>query len=143
MRRSEYGIRITLVDGRVITAGVLQTGLWRQFRMRQDQAAAAISAITQAVEAARSARPAKTAAAIEAAAPLRTRRNVGRLVMAMVVGPILLIASLVVPAAWINLDGYLRWAGIAYTLLSLGGVYTLLRLARSGGRRDRRHRRRP
>jgi hypothetical protein len=143
MRRSEYGIRITLISGRVITAGVLQTGRWRQARMRQDAAAAAISVITRAVEVAQSARPAETAAAIEAAAPLRARRNAGRLVMAMAVGPIILIASLVVPAAGINLDVRLRWAGIAYTLLSLAGVYTLLRLARPGRGRARRHRRRP
>jgi hypothetical protein len=64
MRRSEYGIRITLIDGRIVTAGVLQTGLWRRRSSRPDQAASAISAITRAIEAARSAQPAETTAAI-------------------------------------------------------------------------------
>src|SRR5262249_20072234 len=72
MRRSEYGIRITLIDGRTVTAGALQTGLWRQ-RGWSDQAAQAISTITQAIEADRSARPAETAAAIEDAAPIRAK----------------------------------------------------------------------
>jgi hypothetical protein len=141
MRRSEYGIRITLIDGRIVTAGVLQTGLWRQ-RRRPDQAAKAISTITQAIDAARSARPAETAAATDVAAPLRAKRMIRRLVVWSVVGPAMLIASFFVPAAGINLDGRLRWLGIAYTLVSLAAAYSLLRLAQPGAGRAYRHRRR-
>jgi hypothetical protein len=141
MRRSQYGIRITLLDSRIVTAGVLQTGLWRQRSRRPDQAAEAIAAITQAVDAARSARPAQTTAAIDVAAPLRAKRMIRRLVVSTVIGPAMLITSFFVPAAGIDLDGRLRWMGIAYTLVSLVAAYSLLRLARPGASRAYRHRR--
>jgi hypothetical protein len=131
MRRSEYGIRFTLIDGRIVTAGVLQTGRWQQ-RRRPDQAANAISAITQAIEAARLARPAETEAAIDAGAPLRAKRTIRRLVVWTAAGPAVLIASFLVPAAGMNLAWRLRWLGIAYTVASVFAAYSLLRLARKG-----------
>ena len=138
LRRGDYGVRITLIDGRIVTAGVFQTGLRRS--RRPDQAASAISAITQAVEAARSVQPAETEAAIDAAAPLRARRTIRRLVVMTVVGPAMLIASFFVPAAGMNLPWRLRWLGIAYTVASLGAAYSLLRLARPGSGRPARRR---
>jgi hypothetical protein len=140
MRRSEYGIRITLIDGRVVTAGVLQTGLWRRRSSRPDQAASAISAITQAIDAARSAQPSETIAAIDTAAPVRIKRMIRRLIVTAVVGPAILIASFFVPAAGINLDGRLRWIGVAYTVLSLLAAYSLLRFAVPGAGKAHRHR---
>jgi hypothetical protein len=137
MRRSEYGLRITLIDGRIITAGVLQTGLWRRRSSRPDQAASAISAITQAIEAARAAQPAETTAAIDAAAPVRTKRMVRRLIVTAVAGPAILIASFFVPDAGINLDGRLRWIGVCYTVLSLLAAYSLLRFAVPGAGKAR------
>jgi hypothetical protein len=140
MRRSEYGIRITLIDGRAITAGVLQTGLWRRRSSRPDQAASAISAIAQAIEAARAAQPAETTAAINAAAPVRTKRMIRRLIVTAVVGPAILIASFFVPAAGINLDGRLRWIGVGYTVLSLLAAQSLFRFAVPGAGKGRRRR---
>jgi hypothetical protein len=139
MRRSDYGIRITLIDGRVVTAGALQTGLWRRRSRRPDQAATAISAITHVIEAARSARATETATAIDAAAPLRARRVIRSLIVYTVVGPAMLIASFFVPAAGLNLGWRLRWIGIAYTVLSLAAAYRLLRFAQPGAGRARRH----
>jgi hypothetical protein len=142
VRRSEYGIRITLLDGRIVTAGVLQTGRWRQRSRRPDQAAKAISAITQAVDAARSARPAESMAAIDVTAPLRAKRMIRNLVVTTIIGPMMLIASFFVPAAGIDLAVRLRWIGSAATLLSLAAAYSLLRLARPGASVAYRHRRR-
>lgn len=139
MRRSDYGIRIALIDGRNVTAGALQTGLWRRRSGRADQAATAILAITHAIEAARSAHPAETAAAIDAAAPLRARRVIRSLIVYTVAGPALLIASFFVPAAGLNLSWRLRWIGIAYTVVSLGAAYRLLRLAQPGTGKPGRH----
>ena len=141
MRRSEYGIRITLLDGRIVTAGVLQTGLWRRSG-RPDQAAEAISAITQAIGAARSAQPEESAAAIDTAAPVRVKRMMRRVVVTAVIGPAILIASFFVPAAGINLDGRLRWIGVGYTVLSLLAAYSLLRFAAPGAANAHRRRRR-
>jgi hypothetical protein len=142
MRRSEYGIRITLIDGRIVTAGVLQTGLWRRRSSRPDQAASAISAITRAIEAARSAQPAETTAAINSSAPVRIKRMIRRLIVTAVAGPAILIASFFVPAAGINLDGRLRWIGVCYTILSLLAAFSLLRFVMPGAGKARRHRRR-
>jgi hypothetical protein len=91
LRWGEHGLRITLIDGRIVTSSVLLTGIRR--RRPPDEAASAISAITQAIEAARSARPAETEAAIAAGAPFRARRRVRRMVVWTVVGPAMLIAS--------------------------------------------------
>jgi hypothetical protein len=137
LRWGEHGLRITLIDGRIVTSSVLLTGLRR--RRPPDQAADAISAITQAIDAARSAQPAAIEAAIDAGAPLRAKRAMRRRVVWTAVGPAMLIASFFVPAAGSDLDWRLRWAGIAYTLVSLRIAYSLLRVARqSAGRAYRR-----
>jgi DivIVA domain-containing protein len=139
MRRSEYGIRIMLIDGRAVTVGALQTGMWRQRSRRPDQAAKAIAAITQAVEAARSTQPGEIAAAIDMAAPIRAKRAIRRLVVAAAVGPVILIASFFVPDAGAHLGGRLRWMGIFYMPASIATAYSLLRLTRPGAGRQGRH----
>jgi hypothetical protein len=128
LRWGEHGLRITLIDGRIVTSSVLLTGIRR--RRPPDEAASAISAITQAIEAARSARPAETEAAIAAGAPLRARRRVRHMVVWTVVGPAMLI---VLPAGFAEIPGLASpVCGIAYTLVSFRAAYSLLRVARPG-----------
>lgn len=125
MRTSGYGLRITLIDGRLITAGALQSSSRR--RQRPDQAGEAMSTIMRAVQAARSARPGETAAAIDAAAPLRARRLLQRVVVMIGLGPAILIASFLVPETGGNLEWRIRWLGIAWTPASLAAAYSLFR----------------
>lgn len=84
-------------------------------------------AITQAAEAVHAVNPGQLAAAADAVAPQRACRELRRTIGAVSIGPLLLIASFVIPEGSTNLDPRLRWMGAAYTALSLFIGYSLFR----------------
>ena len=98
VRASEYGARIYMIDGRMITAGALAPA--SRSSKRQHVLQDAVATISGAVHTAQASRAAEVASAIQAAAPQRARRQLIRAVWFTGAGLSALIGAFFLPEPW-------------------------------------------